>query len=125
MKSDRYWNVVVLWTLATVAGVVFGILSILTLVTGLALRAISTTLVGMVGGVALGGVIGLAQWLVWRNHLRGVTGWILVSAVGGTIVVALGLVLADVLNPLFGGVIAEAQSSRPAAPHEVWSVEPR
>lgn len=61
MKPDRYWNVVMLWTLATVAGVVVGFLSILTLVTGLALGGTSPALVGTVGGVALGGGIGVTQ----------------------------------------------------------------
>ena len=121
MKPDRYWNVVLLWTLATVTGLVLGILSILTLVTGLALGGSATALVGMIGGVALGGGIGLAQWLALRQHLGGVTWWILVSAIGGMIGVALGLVLADALRPLLGNVLADAVQSRPHAPRIVWS----
>ena len=43
--------------LATVAGVVLGILSLLTLATGLALAGTSTVLVALIGGVGLGGVL--------------------------------------------------------------------
>src|SRR5918997_4887501 len=121
MKPDRYRNIVLLWTLATVAGVVVGMLSILTFVAGLALEGRSTALVGMVGGLAIGGGIGLAQWLVLRQHLGGVIWWILASAMGGTLGVALGLVLADALRPLFGSVLADALQSRPDAPRILWS----
>jgi hypothetical protein len=58
---------------ATIASVVVGIVSILTPVTSFAVRGAATALIGVVGGIALGGRIGLAQWLSLRNHLRGVT----------------------------------------------------
>jgi hypothetical protein len=121
MKPDRSWNVVVLWTVATVVGLVIGILSILTLVTGLALGGSSTALVGIVGGAALGAGVGLAQWLVVRQHLRDVSRWVLASTVGGTIGVAIGLVFADALRPLFGSVLTDAVQARPTVPRLLWS----
>ena len=47
--------------------------------------------------------------------------WGLASAVGATIGVAIGLVVADALRPLFGSVLADAVQSRPNAPRIVWS----
>jgi len=46
MKPDRDWDVVLIWTLATVAGLVIGIVSILTLVTGLALGEVRRRCLG-------------------------------------------------------------------------------
>jgi hypothetical protein len=113
---NQQWNVILPWMLATMAGVVLGILSLLTLATGLALAGTSTVLVGLIGGVGLGGGIGIAQWLVLRRHIASAGWWVLVSAVGGMIGVALGLVLSDALRPLISTLLGEAIQSRPSGP---------
>src|SRR6266508_5514013 len=115
--SNHYWNVVLPWALATVAGVVIGILSILTVVSGLALAGTSTVLVGIIGGAALGGGVGIAQWLVLRRHVGSAGWWIVASAAGGIVGVALGLVLADVLRPLLEQERAADHPDRPGHRH--------
>jgi hypothetical protein len=102
--------------LATMAGVVLGMLSLLTLATGLALAGTSTVLVGLIGGAGLGGGIGIAQWLVLRRHIASAGWWVLVSVVGGMIGVAVGLVLSDALRPLISTLLGEAIQSRPTGP---------
>jgi hypothetical protein len=109
-------NVILLWILATMTGVVLGILSLLTLATGLALAGTSTVLVGLTGGVGMGGGIGIAQWLVLRRHIASAGWWVLVSVVGAMIGVALGFVLEDVLRPLISTLLGEAIQSRPSVP---------
>ena len=113
---NQQWNVILPWMLATVAGVVLGILSLLTLTTGLALAGTSTVLVGLIGGAGLGGGIGIAQWLVLRRHIASAGWWVLVSIVGGMIGVALGLVLEDALRPLISTLLGEAIQSRSSGP---------
>jgi hypothetical protein len=113
---NKQWNIILPWMLATMAGVVLGILSLLTLATGLALAGTSTVLVGLIGGAGLGGGIGIAQWLVLRRHIASAGWWVLVSVVGGMIGVALGLVLSDALRPLISTLLGEAIQSRPTGP---------
>src|SRR3712207_1623007 len=81
-QHNQQWNIILLWMLATVVGSMIGILSILTLVSGLALAGRSTVLVGLIGGTALGGGLGVAQWLVLRRHVQSTGWWIVVSGVG-------------------------------------------
>src|SRR3954471_5015255 len=107
-QYNQHWNVTLPWVLATVAGVVVGILSILTFVSGLALTGTSTVVVGIIGGVALGGGVGIAQWLVLRRHVRSAIWWIVVSVIGGMLGVALGLLLSDALSPLISALLGEA-----------------
>jgi hypothetical protein len=79
---NQQWNIILPWMLATVAGVAIGVLSLLTLATGLALAGTSTVLVGIIGGAGLGGGIGIAQWLVLRRHARSAGWWIVASCQG-------------------------------------------
>jgi hypothetical protein len=115
-QYNQHWNVTLPWVLATVAGVVIGILSILTFVSGLALTGTSTVLVGIIGGAALGGGVGIAQWLVLRRYVRSAIWWIVVSVIGGMLGVALGLLLSDALSPLISALLGEAGQVRPTRP---------
>jgi hypothetical protein len=109
-------TVILPWVLATVAGVTIGILSSLSFVVRLALAGTPTGVVGLVGGAALGGGIGVAQWLVLRRHIGAAGWWAVASVIGGMVGVALGLVLGDTLHPL----LATVGAARPAAPGGTW-----
>jgi hypothetical protein len=121
MRHHRPWDIIVAWVLATVAGVVVGILSVLTLVTGFALAGASTLLVGLIGGAGLGAGLGMTQWLVLRRHIPAAGWWVLVSSVGGIIGVAVALMLADGLRPLIAASLDEPVRSGSIAPRRIVS----
>jgi len=120
-QSNLQWTVIGAWVLATLAGVVIGILSILTLVSGLALAGASTLLVGSIGGAALGASLGIAQWLVLRRHIRSAGWWVVASTVGGIAGVALGMLLSDALGPLIGVALDGAARPRASDPRLLLS----
>jgi hypothetical protein len=95
---NQQWNDILPWMLATMAGVVLGVLSLLTLATGLALAGTSTVLVGLIGGAGLGGGIGIAQWLVLRCHARSAGWWIVASCLGWMAGLSLSAGTVDVLG---------------------------
>jgi hypothetical protein len=99
-QYNQHWNVTIPWVLATIAGVVIGILSILTFVSSLALTGTSTVLVGIIGGVALGGGVGIAQWLVLRRYVRSAIWWIVVSWLGWMTSLSVGAGIVDLVGVL-------------------------
>lgn len=111
-RSNQQTYSIAVWVFATVVGVLIGILSTLTLVTGLALTGAATVLIGSIGGAALGGVLGAAQWLVVRRHFPSAVWWIVASAAGGILGVAVGTVVSEALRPLIGTFLDEATRSR-------------
>ncbi len=103
----RFWGT---WMLAFLAIPVAGLVGI-----GVA-GPLTTTLDGVLGGVAAGAVIGLAQWLVLRQRLFLSPWWIAATAAGMGAGLALGIALlgtatAGVALPLRGLVAGAAMGS--------------
>jgi hypothetical protein len=100
------------WTLATLIGYVVGALAVLPLAVQLAYAAQPEWLVGGAGGAVLGGLVGIAQWIVMRRHDKRTSGWWApASLVGGMIGLALGTVLGDMLTPAVPPPNREAAAS--------------
>jgi hypothetical protein len=120
-QSNQQWLFFGAWVLATLMGVVIGIVSILTLVSGLALAGASPLLVGSIGGAALGAGLGVAQWLVLRRHTQSAGWWVVASMLGGIAGVTLGLLLSDALGPLLGVALDGAARPRASDPRLLLS----
>jgi hypothetical protein len=118
---NQQGRITLLWLFATMIGTVFGIVSSLTLVTGLALDGAPPVLVGITGGCGLGVGIGLAQWLVLRRHIPAAGWWVLASIGGGISGVVLALPLSEALQPLFAMFLGETLERRPTVPRVSWS----
>jgi hypothetical protein len=86
------------WMVATLIGYVAGALVVLPLAVQLAYAALPPWLVGGAGGAALGGLVGIAQWLVMRRSGKRTSGWwVPAGLVGGMLGLALGTALGDML----------------------------
>jgi hypothetical protein len=94
LKASGLW---LAWTLATLVGYTLGILAVLNWVVILTYADRPAWLIGLAGGAVLGGVMGIAQWLVLRRHLPINAWWVLASIVGGALGLALGMPLAEAL----------------------------
>ncbi len=112
MNSRQPWLIVTLWVLATMAGVVLGVLGVLSLVTRLALSQTSALPTNLIGGAGLGIVLGLTQWLVLRRYVASAGWWVPASILGAACGAALGMAAADALGPMFFAM--DVSSVRPA-----------
>ena len=86
-RSGAAWRLWAGWGLAFL-GFPLGGLAAAALVGG-----VTTVLDGILGGLATGAVIGLAQWLVLRHRLRLTSWWIGATAAGMGVGLALGIAL--------------------------------
>jgi len=112
----RFWA---LWLLATTLG--FAISCIVALA-GAALTGFALALGGFagvsggftlalaLGGIAIGAMIGILQWLVIRRYLGSSGWWILASAAGSSAAFALGLAIVGASNGawVLGGIVGGA-----------------
>jgi hypothetical protein len=69
------------WILATALGSAAG-LSLTNMIHRILLGVSGYLVAGSLGGAALGLVVGIAQWMVLRRHLRKASWWVIVTAAG-------------------------------------------
>jgi hypothetical protein len=84
--------------LAMLVGYTLGILAVLNWMVMLAYADQPAWLIGLAGGAVLGGVMGVAQWLILRRYTPINAWWVLAGSVGGALGLALGMPLADTLT---------------------------
>jgi hypothetical protein len=121
-NGGKYWNMsmdtlppfirapvfLLLWVLASAAGLVFGLFggTIIGMPFSLLFDALGLGILSMVVlGAVYGAVIGLAQWLVLRHFVNWAGRWTLYSSLGGLIGFPLGFELSTAFALGFGRIL--------------------